>query len=165
MIFTSGVLESFHKQFLIICCSSFRLRRHASLLSTELGSGDQFGRLLEAMKLQWACFFSLQLLSLPGFHLFLNFKLECYSTKHSAEVYKFLVSLVGTEKIVQLGTKNDKEAWWSGLLIQENSHLPRGSKKWNIVASWLVIFFHWSCRCSCMNMGSSLGIWYFSQRS
>lgn len=84
-----------------------RLRKLVSLLFKNLDFGVQFGRLLVVTRLSWVCFCSLQLHSWPGFLLFLNFRPVCSLTKHSAEVYRFLVFLGDNRRIVHHATRSD----------------------------------------------------------
>lgn len=101
-----------------ICFS--RLHKLWSLLFTELDSGDQLGHLLVATRLLWVCFCSPQLRSLLGFLLCQNSRLVCSSTKHSAEVYRSLVFLAGSGRIVPLVTRSkmsDSESRICGNLL------------------------------------------------
>lgn len=87
-----------------LCCL-YRSHRPASLWLWELEFGNQSGHLLVVMNYSWAWFYSSQLPSWLGSHLFQNSKQECSSTKHSAEVYRFLVFLVDRERTTPPTTK------------------------------------------------------------
>lgn len=72
----------------------------------QLLSGDQSRRSPGVMKLLWACFYLPLLLSLLGFLLFPSSRLGCYSIKHSVEVCRFPVYLVGLRRTGHRRTKS-----------------------------------------------------------
>lgn len=97
--------SSFHSLNLF-CFYSNRLLKHASRLFKKPDSGVQFELLHVAMRSWWGCFFLHLWHFLHGSRSCLNSKLECCSTKRSAEVFRFLVFLVATAKTDPQGIRS-----------------------------------------------------------
>lgn len=84
-----------------------RLHRRANHLSCGQDSGHQFGHSLGDMRSLWGCFSSLRLHSWLGSHLSPSSRPVCFSTKHSAEVYRFLASLAVKGRTDHLATESE----------------------------------------------------------